>query len=120
MPAIDLHNYAVFLNCDYESTWSGTITLTYDVYQDPNTTKDITAFTSTYGAAEIAGANISFLVPTGSSVTADYGVTFTPSDTTHYATATTPVSVTVHKASSTALVASANPSTHGNSVGHQR
>ena len=70
LPAIDLHNYAVFLDCDYESIWSGTITLTYDVPQDPNTTKDITAFTSTYGAADIAGTNISFLVPTGSSVTA--------------------------------------------------
>ena len=71
IPAIDLNSYAVFItNSNYPGTWSGTVTLTYDVPQDPNTTKDITAFTSTYGAAVISGTNISFLVPAGSSVTA--------------------------------------------------
>ena len=67
---IDLHDYAVFLDCDYWSTWTGSITLTYDVAQDPNTTKDILTFASSFGPATISGNNITVLAPVGMAVTA--------------------------------------------------
>lgn len=70
IPAIDLNEYAVYLTSGWNGTWSGTVTLTYDVAQDPNTTKDILTFTSSFGPATISGNNITVLAPVGMAVTA--------------------------------------------------
>jgi len=82
---IDLHDYAVFLDCDYWDTWTGSITLTYDVAgpPPPTITGAATAapFTAVYGSAStaqtfgISGANlttsITATVPSGFEVSAN-------------------------------------------------
>ncbi len=70
IPAIDLNEYAVYLTSGWNGTWSGTVTLTYDVAQDPDTTKDILTFDSSFGPATISGNNITVSAPVGMAVTA--------------------------------------------------
>jgi len=70
IPAIDLNRYAVFLTSGWGGTWSGSITLEYDL-ADPNTLKDITSFSfGALGDATINGTSITKTVPHGTSVTA--------------------------------------------------
>jgi hypothetical protein len=91
---IDLHDYAVFLDCDYWSTWTGSITLTYDVAGPPPPTITGAAaaapFTAVYGSTStaqtfgISGANLT----TSITATAPSGFEVSANGSTYASTAT--------------------------------